>query len=312
MFGLGAGLAIGGIASGLGVIGSGIASIFGAKKGSDSAERMNEENLAFQREKLDYDKALQQRIFDREDTAYQRTFNDIYKSGFNPLSAQGINPNNAGEAINTQAPQNDVASVSNAYAKETEARVNFGNALMQAGLNFYQAFDTMKLQRDGLNAEIAKNINDDANTKAALANDLAKTNIELERAGLGNSEMSRYIRDTAREQYQSIKGANEWSDRLNQSQLDTAKSQRALYDAQSAGKQHENKIWQQMNSVPGLDSKYNSALHGVKIMGREVADAYRNNLEIQANSFRDFFDSIRGKKDDAPTGPTHSGKGHRR
>lgn len=55
------------------------------------------ENLAYQRELQEYQKALQQQIFEREDTAYQRTKADMLKAGLNPLTMQGTN--GAGEAI---------------------------------------------------------------------------------------------------------------------------------------------------------------------------------------------------------------------
>lgn len=64
-----------------------------------------EQNLQFQRENLDYQKALQERIFDREDTSYQRTVNDMRQAGLNPLAMNGTN--SAGEAIPTEALHND-------------------------------------------------------------------------------------------------------------------------------------------------------------------------------------------------------------
>ena len=38
-----------------------------------SNEKVAQQNLQFQRENLDYQKALQQKIFDREDSSYSRT-----------------------------------------------------------------------------------------------------------------------------------------------------------------------------------------------------------------------------------------------
>lgn len=64
-----------------------------------------EQNLQFQRENLDYQKALQERIFDREDTSYQRTVNDMRQAGLNPLTMNG--KNGSGEAIATTPLHND-------------------------------------------------------------------------------------------------------------------------------------------------------------------------------------------------------------
>lgn len=64
-----------------------------------------DQNLQFQRENLDYQKALQEQIFDREDTSYQRTVNDMRQAGLNPLAMNGTN--GAGEAIATEPLHND-------------------------------------------------------------------------------------------------------------------------------------------------------------------------------------------------------------
>lgn len=61
----------------------------------------NQMNLDFQRENLDYQKGLQQQIFEREDTAYQRTVNDMRAAGLNPVSMQGTN--GSGEAVATES-----------------------------------------------------------------------------------------------------------------------------------------------------------------------------------------------------------------
>lgn len=63
-----------------------------------------DQNLQFQRENLDYEKALQKEIFQREDTAYQRTAADMRAAGLNPLAMQGTN--GAGEVIPTDPLQN--------------------------------------------------------------------------------------------------------------------------------------------------------------------------------------------------------------
>lgn len=67
-----------------------------------------EQNLGFQRENLEYQKELQKQIFEREDTAYQRTKADMLAAGLNPLSMQGTN--GAGEAIATSPMNNDFQS----------------------------------------------------------------------------------------------------------------------------------------------------------------------------------------------------------
>ena len=50
-------------------------------------ERIANQNLAYQKENLEYQKDLQKQIFEREDTAYQRKVNDLIAAGINPAVA---------------------------------------------------------------------------------------------------------------------------------------------------------------------------------------------------------------------------------
>lgn len=59
-------------------------------------------------ESRDYDRAMQQQIFQREDTAIQRAVNDAQSAGFSPLAALGM-PAGAGQVISSNsAPGNMV------------------------------------------------------------------------------------------------------------------------------------------------------------------------------------------------------------
>lgn len=104
-----------------------IGGLFGLKQ-VDMANQANKDiakqNLGFQRENLDYQKALQQHIFDREDTAYQRTVSDMRNAGISPLAMQGTN--GAGEAIST-TPMN------NGYQAQA-SNFDMGSAI-QNGIN---------------------------------------------------------------------------------------------------------------------------------------------------------------------------------
>lgn len=76
-----------------------------ARETNETNKGIAEQNLGFQRENLEYQKALQQEIFNREDTAYQRTKADMLAAGLNPLSMQSTN--GAGEAIATSPLNNN-------------------------------------------------------------------------------------------------------------------------------------------------------------------------------------------------------------
>jgi len=67
-------------------------------------QRQADQNLAFQREKLQYDKELQQQIFAREDTAVQRRAADLEAAGLSKTLAAGSGAG-AGAVVHTEAPQ---------------------------------------------------------------------------------------------------------------------------------------------------------------------------------------------------------------
>lgn len=90
-------------------IGGMIASSQQNKQNVASQESASAANLQFQKENLDYQKALQQQIFQREDTAWQRATQDAKAAGLSPLAVSGGSP--AGQVIST-TPQSTTPTVS--------------------------------------------------------------------------------------------------------------------------------------------------------------------------------------------------------
>lgn len=83
---------------------SGIANAVTNLFGISEQSRISKENLALQRENLDYQKQLQQTIFNREDNAVQRRAADLEAAGLSKTLAAG-SAAGAGQAIQTEAPQ---------------------------------------------------------------------------------------------------------------------------------------------------------------------------------------------------------------
>lgn len=116
---------------------------FGSKLWNDfTGNTANNKNLEFQRENLDYQKAIQQEIFNREDTSYQRTVNDMRLAGLNPVSMQGTN--GSGEAIATNAPEtqrtSDIQALSEIMNVISQLNVNRNNnSVSQAQSNLLKA-----------------------------------------------------------------------------------------------------------------------------------------------------------------------------
>lgn len=83
------------------------------QQANETNYKIAQENLAYQRELFDYNKLLQERIFDREDNAYQRTVADMRKAGLSPLMMNGTN--GAGEAIAQTALNNGYQAQASQY-----------------------------------------------------------------------------------------------------------------------------------------------------------------------------------------------------
>ena len=90
--GVGVGSAIGGIING-------ISGIIGTAMTNSANKQIAQENLEYQKEVQEYNKALQQEIFRREDNSVQRRALDLEKAGLSKTLAAGQGAN-AGEVIN--------------------------------------------------------------------------------------------------------------------------------------------------------------------------------------------------------------------
>lgn len=86
----------------------------------------NKKNYEQQEGLLEYQKALQERIFEREDTAFQRRLKDINAAGFSPLAALGQSAS-SGQALSMSAPQRDAS----AYLQLAAAQNQLADSLAQ-------------------------------------------------------------------------------------------------------------------------------------------------------------------------------------
>ena len=71
-------------------------------------------NTAFQKDVFNYQKGLQEKVFAREDSAYQRQVADLERAGLNKSLAYGSGGAGVGSVVGVTTPQIDSAGLSNA------------------------------------------------------------------------------------------------------------------------------------------------------------------------------------------------------
>ena len=93
-------------------------------------QKTNEMNYGMFKENLDYQKALNEQIMQREDTSYQRTVADMRKAGLNPLTMSGLN--GSGGNVSNVAPYSQ-EPITNNYMPETfRPNLQINNLTMEA------------------------------------------------------------------------------------------------------------------------------------------------------------------------------------
>lgn len=124
-----------------------------------ATKEINDKNLALSQEALnaqkrqqswsneqyiesrDYDRALQQQIFNREDTAISRAVDDARSAGFSPLAALGM-PANSGSVVSSSSAPGSMVSNNQANLSVPNLRSDDYGNLAQAGNQIAQILAT--------------------------------------------------------------------------------------------------------------------------------------------------------------------------
>lgn len=135
---------------------------YGQLTGTNQANANAQANLEYQKQVFDWQKNLQERIFQREDNAIQRQTADLKAAGFNPILAAGGKGAGAGQAIKINAPQkkfhrNDMVQALQNYVGLMTQKANIAQTQAGADLAMSQAGATqVRKNIDQHNLNIAK------------------------------------------------------------------------------------------------------------------------------------------------------------
>jgi len=172
-----------------------IGSWFGAdlrSKGDRNAEKLAKDQFALEKkysdlnykhelDKFEYDKNLQQTMFNREDNSIQRRVADLKASGLSPVLAAGQGAG-AGSVVSTTAPSRDVPNNANMMAVQ-EAQNARRRASADMVMNSLMGFSQIEKTR----AETARLKEDTDNAKTRL-------DIDLHNAGLNSTRFDSSVK----------------------------------------------------------------------------------------------------------------------
>lgn len=290
---------------------SDIAGLWSTAMTNTSNQQMNQQNIALQDkwnyeamkrydEEFGYNKALQQQLFEREDTAIQRQVADMAKAGINPLS-QTLSGAQAGQAVglpnpvNGQAPQNTFAM---------QGYTNFHNLVAGAleAENAMQQIDTAGVARDKLNSE--RNYQELLNEEQKIDN-LIKANkngITVDEDGnLHINKNFRQEQDITESNYKY----NEASRRRNERE-DTFQDKTGAHDLMSqAGRTATDVAGITAHAAEGIQDYGKDAVDEISGKAKDsaniVSSLIKSAIKSEVQKVKDSYNNIKNKVKDSKT-----------
>ena len=157
----------------IGNLGAGALGLWGANTSASTSKKINEQNIAFQRETNEHNEALMREAWSRDDSYYTRLVSDLQNAGLNPAVASGMSAKQS-DSISLKAPESSQAQA------EIQARSfeNLASSLMQMSQQFAS---NLQQERDYLLREKQVLANEKYTNAKAFNQDL-----QNERLYLGN------------------------------------------------------------------------------------------------------------------------------
>lgn len=122
---------------------------------NQSSKELNEENLKFQKEQWEYNKKLQERIFQREDSAVQRASQDLSAAGLSKTLAAGSGAG-TGAIVAQTAPQNDISSTIAPQLEMAKIQQSLMSEAVNTALQINQFQHQVEMDKQNQNREDAK------------------------------------------------------------------------------------------------------------------------------------------------------------
>ena len=161
--------------------------LFGGGIGKNHAEQIADKDYQLQVDRMNYEKQLQQTIFNREDNSVQRRTADLKAAGLNPILAAGQGAN-TGQAVPVHTP--DVSGQLQAKQISQQHEAAMAQMVMNA-LKMKSEIDHTEADTDRIRMQTTKDEWSMKHESAKLHLDTNRYNIELSRLGLDITRLDR-------------------------------------------------------------------------------------------------------------------------